>query len=57
MDYLCVSPDGRLEIWKTNGLLQAWDIVVYEDSHTITYVHVAWERPEFWGREVLEVWK
>jgi len=68
MKYLCVAPDGSLEIWQDyKSFLHAgwhsdesicWMFYFYEPqsySKMATVSKLPYD-PEFWGREVLEEW-
>jgi len=64
MKYLCLAPDGSLEIWEgfenydTDGVLDLiWKHVFYRDGELVTLDAKIPGPPEFWGREILEEWE
>lgn len=66
--YLCVAPDGSLELWHTSPRYwNRWkreadgDSVMHSSGFTRSYetnVDHEWasDIPEFWGREIIDEW-
>jgi hypothetical protein len=56
---LCVAPDGTLEAWEQRDgrrivpLIYKATLALSDGS---TYEYTIFERPEFWGREVIDSW-
>ena len=50
-EIVCMSPDGRLEVWTRDFGKYHWDVELnsWGSCFTVSY----WSWPEFWGREVL----
>lgn len=53
MIYLCVSPEGNLELWYECGIFRGWE-VERDKSDYIEYFHFG---PEDHYRTVLETWE
>jgi len=56
--YLCVAPDGRIELWNKRlnyyvGDLQ-WELQKSQDPND-GIVEIE-ETPAFWGREIIDEW-
>jgi hypothetical protein len=56
--YLCVAPDGRLEIWTHEENYMTGDRVWHLQADEEDYLELDLSQPpEFWGRESLGEWR
>jgi len=64
MKYLCIAPDGSLEIWEGfenyneyGALDPVWNFVLGRDAGVFTLNAKIMGPPGFWGRQIIEEWE